>query len=62
MVPLLLYCSYLGWGSICHHMLLAFLVPTPLLGQTFYERLLRKFDVGIKAAMGKANSHISPVI
>ena len=28
-------------------MLLAFLVPTPLLGQTSYERLLRKFDAGL---------------
>ena len=45
MVPILLCCSCLGWGSICDHMLLAFLVPTPLLGQTSYERLLRKFDV-----------------
>ena len=45
MVPILLCCSCLEWGSICDHMLLAFLVPTPLLGQTSYERLLRKFDV-----------------
>ena len=35
-----------GGGSICDHMLVAaFLVPSPLLGQTSYGRLLTKFGV-----------------
>ena len=38
----LLFC---GARGICDHMLLAFLVPAPLLGKTSHERLLRKCDV-----------------
>ena len=48
MVPILLCCSCLGWLSMCHHMLLAFLVPTPLLVQTSslpIAILTQSFDV-----------------